>query len=33
MFEKTIDNVDTMWYNVGTEQGNGSKKERKRQKK
>ena len=26
MFEKSIDNVDTMWYNVGTEQGNGSKK-------
>ena len=30
MFEKTIDNVDTMWYNVGTEQERGSKKERMR---
>ena len=28
MFEKTIDNVGTMWYNMDTEQENGSKKER-----
>ena len=30
MFEKTIDNVGTMWYNVGTEQEKSSKKERMR---
>ena len=26
MFEKTIDNVGTMWYNMGTEQEKSSKK-------
>ena len=28
MFEKTIDNWAKVWYNIGTEQEKGSKKER-----
>ena len=30
MFEKTIDNWEKVWYNMGTEREKGSKKERMR---